>query len=188
MANLEIRFVTGNKYKAEEAMQMLSAAGFNVLKLDIKLDELQTEDTQLLVKDKTLKAFQRVGRPLFVEHTGLYLSHLNGLPGGLTEIFWNRLQADRFSDLFGSTDDPSVTARTLIGYTDGKQFYSFEGTIQGRIAASPSGPRDFQWDCVFIPDGDTRTFAEMGDEKNLLSMRRRALDKMAGFLSQQGRV
>ncbi len=130
MTNLEIRFVTGNKYKAEEAIKILSAAKINVLKLDIKLKELQTENTELLVKDKTLKAFRLVGRPLFVEHTGLYLSHLNGLPGGLTEIFWNRLEADQFSELFGQTDDPSVNARTLIGYTDGKKFYIFEGSIK----------------------------------------------------------
>lgn len=188
MTTLQIRFVTGNKYKAAEAMQILSSASINVLKLDIKLEELQTENTELLVKDKTLKAFRHVGRPLFVEHTGLYLSHLNGLPGGLTEIFWNRLEADRFSELFGRTDDPSVTAKTVIGYTDGMKFYVFNGSIKGRISASPSGPRDFQWDCVFIPDGQTRTFAEMGDEKNQLSMRRRALDNMASFLSKQGRV
>src|SRR6185436_7594766 len=99
-----------------------------------------------LVKDKTLKAFRMVGRPLFVEHTGLYLSHLNGLPGGLTQIFWDTLQADRFAELFGTVSDTGVVAKTVIGYTDAKRFNFFSGEVKGRIASLPKGARDFQWD------------------------------------------
>ena len=51
------------------------------------------------MKDKTLKAFVRVGRSLFAEHTGLYLAHLSGLPGGLTQSFWDTLEADRFAEM-----------------------------------------------------------------------------------------
>jgi XTP/dITP diphosphohydrolase len=148
-----------------------------VIPLSIRIDELQTEDTERLVKDKMLKAFRQVGRPLFVEHTGLYLNHLNGLPGGLTQIFWDRLQADRFAELFGKSSDPTAVAKTVIGYTDARGFYSFNGEVPGRISDTPRGPRDFQWDCVFIPEGYTQTFSEMGEIKNEISMRRLALDK-----------
>ena len=47
----------------------------------------------------------------------------------------------------------------------------------------PAGPEDFQWDCVFIPDGSTMTFAEMGTDKDNISMRRKALDKFAAHLN-----
>jgi XTP/dITP diphosphohydrolase len=50
------------------------------------------------------------------------------------------------------------------------------------VPAIPAGLRDFQWDCVFVPDGYTETFAEMGDRKNDISMRRKALDAFAVFL------
>jgi XTP/dITP diphosphohydrolase len=187
-STLEIRFVSQNKFKLLEASTILAAANVKVIPLEIKVNELQTQDTARLVKDKTMKAFQEVGRPLFVEHTGLYITHLKGLPGGLTQLFWDTLQAERFADLFGKTSNPSVVAKTVIGYTDARQFFIFEGEITGRIAEEPRGSRDFQWDCVFIPDGFPKTFAEMGTAKNDISMRRIAMDKFSHFLVEKMRV
>jgi len=70
---VEIRFVSNNQHKQEEAKTILEPAGIRVVPLTIKVEEIQSEDTDKLVKDKTLKAFERVGRSLFVEQTGLYL-------------------------------------------------------------------------------------------------------------------
>lgn len=183
---LELLFVTSNRYKVKEAEEILASYGIKVKGLDIKIEELQTEDADRLVKDKVLKAFKIVGRPLLVEHTGLYLSHLNGLPGGLTQLFWDRLKADRFCELFGTTADTSVTARTVIGYVDGRTRRTFHGEAVGRVAESPRGPRGFQWDCCFIPDGQTETYAELGRErKNEISMRRRALETFASLLLKE---
>ncbi|MBY0588719.1 non-canonical purine NTP pyrophosphatase [bacterium] len=184
----DVRFVTNNVHKVAEARSILAAAGVHVVHLAQKVDELQTIDTAVLVKDKTLKAFANVGRPLFVEHTGLYLRHLNDLPGGLTQIFWDKLESDRFAELFGNTADTFAIAKTVIGFTDGRGFFTFAGSIAGNIAPDPRGPRDFQWDCVFIPEGEDKTFAEMGDRKNEISMRRAALDDFATFLKERGRV
>jgi XTP/dITP diphosphohydrolase len=185
MTPIDIRFISKNEFKLKEAAEILAPAGVDVIPLKLSIDELQTQDMELLVKDKTMKAFGKVGRPLFVEQTGLYLKHLNGLPGGLTQTFWDTLEADRFAQLFGTVADPGVLARTVIGYTDGRQFFSFHGEIAGTIASAPRGSRDFQWDCVFVPTKETRTFAEMGAQKNDISMRRRALDEFAKFLSRR---
>jgi XTP/dITP diphosphohydrolase len=56
------------------------------------------------------------------------------------------------------------------------------GRVEGAIATKPSGSRDFQWDCVFVPKPYTNTFAELGLKKNEISMRRIALDKMSKYL------
>jgi XTP/dITP diphosphohydrolase len=176
-----LRFVSRNKYKLAEATSILKPLGFLVIPVEKAIEELQTKDTKNLVRDKALRAFRYLGEPLFVEHTGLYLDHLNGLPGGLTQIFWDSLEADRFAELFGHGNN-KVVAKTLIGYIDGKKCHFFEGEIGGTICSEPRGPRDFQWDCIFIPDNSAETFAEMRDRKNEISMRRRALDKFATFL------
>ncbi len=178
-----LRFVSRNTYKLAEAKAILDPLGVAVVPVERAIDELQTEDPQVLVRDKALKAFEYLGEPLFVEHTGLYLDYLNGLPGGLTQIFWDSLRADRFAQLFG-TADHKVLAKTVIGYIDGKKCYFFEGEISGTICAEPRGPRDFQWDCIFVPEGFDKTFAELGDKKNEISMRRKALDRLAGFLKK----
>ncbi len=181
----EIRFVSNNPYKIAEAKQILGEQRIAVRESKLKIEELQTTDTHALVRDKLLKAYQAIGRPLFVEHTGLYLAQLNGLPGGLTQIFWDTLRAERFAELFGnSAVSNAVTARTYIGYCDGRRIYDFEGEIAGQITSSPRGSRDFQWDCVFEPIHYSETFAEMGERKNNISMRRKALEKLAAHLAK----
>ena len=107
---------------------------------------------------------------------------MNGFPGGLTQIFWDKLQADKFSEIVSKMSDQTVEAKTVIGYCTGKKIYKFEGVIKGKISDLPKGSKDFQWDCVFIPDGYSQTFAEMGDRKNSISMRKIAFDKFADFL------
>lgn len=186
---MRIRFLSRNPYKLAEAKTILERNGIEIVPLKIEIEELQTQNVDDIVDDKCLKAFREVDRPVFVEHTGLYIEALNGLPGGLTQIFWDKLEADRFSALFGrGYPDSLVEARTVVGYCDGKTIHKFSGSIRGRIPSVPRGDRSFQWDCVFQPVDDEQTFAEMGDRKNTISMRRRALDCFAEFLKEQRRV
>lgn len=177
-----IRFLTCNSYKIQEAEKILNNSSFIIKPYKEKIEEIQTIDTNKIVKDKVLRAFKKIGRPIFVEHTGLYLDYLNNLPGGLTQIFWDSLNADKFSELFGRSSNPGATAKTVIGYCDGKNVNYFSGEIRGEISSEPKGNRNFQWDCVFVPDGFDKTFAELEDYKNEISMRRKALDNFSTFL------
>lgn len=174
--------MSSNKHKIAEVQRILAAVGVEIIAVPQKIEELQTEDVHALVKDKLIKAFGSIGRPLFVEHTGLYLSGLNGLPAGLTQIFWDQLKADRLASLVAGLGDNKVTAKTVLGYCDGHKMHLFEGAIEGTVPTTPAGPTDFQWDCVFIPNGFKQTFAEMGPSKDDISMRRIALDKFADHL------
>jgi XTP/dITP diphosphohydrolase len=181
---MKIRFMSGNTYKLKEAQDILSKIGIEVVSVKTKINEIQTEDSIELVYDKVIKAFKQVGRPLVVEHTGLYIDHFEGLPGGLTQIFWDKLQADKFCGIFGNTPNVTAVAKTTIGYIDGKNIKIFEGEIEGSISSQPRGDRSFQWDCVFIPNGYDKTFAELGEKKNEISMRRKAIDKFSLYLKE----
>ena len=168
----EIRFVSRNASKFAEAEQILETAGVKLRPTKAEIEELQTKDIDRLVRDKVLKAYARIGHPLFVEHTGLALRHLNGFPGGLTQVFWDTLLADQFAYIFGElAPEKAATATTHIAYCDGARIFTFEGAINGTIVPKPRGDRTFQWDCVFQPEGSDQTFAEMGARKNdILSM------------------
>ncbi len=176
---ISLRFVSKNPHKFREAQALTKGSPLSLIKAPLSIAELQTRDEIALVKDKAIKAFQEIGKPLLVEHTGLYLKELNDLPGGLTQTFWDALEADRFAHLFGGTD---LVARTQICYCDGRKFHYFSGEVLGYVATKPRGNREFQWDCIFIPKGRKRTFAEMGDTKNDISMRKLAFDKLLQFL------
>ncbi|WP_081618708.1 MULTISPECIES: non-canonical purine NTP pyrophosphatase [unclassified Thioalkalivibrio] len=180
-----LHFVTKNRHKVQEVEELLSGLDIKVTPVPLEIREIQTAETNDIVRDKVLKAFRHVGRPVFVEHTGLYIGALGGFPGGLTQVFWDKLKADMFSSLLGRLDDPSVTAKTIIAYCDAKRIHIFDGSVDGRIAETPAGDRSFQWDCVFIPSGYSETFAELGNVKNQISMRKRAFDKFKKYLEKE---
>jgi XTP/dITP diphosphohydrolase len=93
------------------------------------------------------------------------------LRGELTQVFWDALQADKMSELFGSDEESTVEAVTDLCYVDGQQFHEFKGAILGRISKEPRGPKDLQWDCVFIPDKSKQTFAEMRAAEKICLLR-----------------
>nr|WMC98935.1 non-canonical purine NTP pyrophosphatase [Aminobacter aminovorans] len=176
---MRVRFLSRNKHKIAEASTILRSVDVELVAVHLPIDELQSDDVQAIVRNKTLRAFHLLGQPVFVEQTCLFLRELNGFPGGLTQVFWDTLQKERVARLFGGG---SVTAKTQIGYCNGQQIFHFEGAIDGTIAPEPRGDDSFQWDCVFIPQGHEQTFAEMGEKKNEISMRKRALDAFAAHL------
>lgn len=180
---MEIRMVSSNPEKIKETEEILKGSKINLIPVNFKIEELQTDDVNRLIRDKILIAFKKIGKPVFVEHTGLYIDYLNGFPGGLTQIFWDTLKEDKFAKIVGGFPDTKLTAKTRIAFCDGKQLYFFEGEVRGTVPKTPRGPRAFQWDCVFIPDGENETFAEMGStRKNLISMRKNAFDEFKKYI------
>ena len=183
MATVELRFITSSPQKIEEVSEILTPAGVVISPVTLAIEEIQTESLQILVRRKALAAFDKVRRPLLVEHTALSLNHLNGLPGGLTRVFWDRLKEERFCELFANTADPGMTVEAMIGYVDGRKISYHVGKVTGRVAPAPAGDRGFGWDSVFIPEGRDVTYAQLeGDEKNQVSMRRLALDDLIAAL------
>jgi XTP/dITP diphosphohydrolase len=181
---LEVRFASNTPHKVAEAAEILAPRGIVVIPVTMKIEELQTKDTKRLIHDKLLKAFERVGRPLFVEHNGIYMSEAGDLPGGLTQVFWDSLDAERFARLFGSrlSVPAHAIARCFIAYCDGKKIFDFGAEMPGQITEVPRGSRELQWDCVFQPDGESETFAEISERKGEIVMRRAALDQLADHL------
>lgn len=182
---MEIRFVTKNPHKADEVKAILGDIDVSIIHAPLTIHEIQTENIEDIVRDKVLKAFNQIGRPVFIEHTGLHIDSLKGFPGGLTQVFWDKLEADKFSELFGHLKNTALTAKTVIAFCDAKKIYTFEGAIEGNISPEPKGDRAFQWDCVFIPNGYSETFAELGKKKNDISMRKLAFDKFRDFLVKE---
>ena len=179
---MRIRFLTKNENKTREFQTLFGAAPYKIVQDRSEIDEIQTEDMDALVTDKVIKAFDRIRRPVFVDHTGLSFDLLNGFPGGLTEIFWNRIKNEGIAKFIGQSENPSVTAITLIGYCDGRTVKTFRGEVRGSVPPKPRGPEGFQWDPVFEPVGYDKTFAEMGNEKNEVSMRRLAVNAFVEYL------
>lgn len=179
---MKLYFVSRNPDKIKEVKAILDSSGVEVIGSNIEIKEIQSQDIDEIVKDKVLKAFKKIKRPLIVEHTGLFIPAFGNLPGGLTQLFWDSLGAAGFCRYFKAA---TCTAKTVIAFCDGKNYKLYSGTIDGTITEKPQGDSTFQWDPIFIPEGYTKTFAEMSMEsKNSMSMRNLALAKLKKDLEQ----
>lgn len=177
-----IIFVSSNRFKAEEIKRLGVLYNLNIESSSLKINELQIIDIEQLVKDKTLQAFKCFGYPVLVDHACLEIECLNNMPGVLTQIFWDCLQGKicQITDCFGNRN---AVAKSTFGFCDGKKLFTVTSKKIGTISDSPRGTRAFQWDTIFIPDGETRTYSEMSiDEKNNISQRKNAFEELVKIL------
>ncbi|MEX0811587.1 MAG: non-canonical purine NTP pyrophosphatase [Chitinophagales bacterium] len=174
----EITLVTSNKYKTQEISEIAKPYNIKIIGHDCKIEELQTDNRFNLIKNKVLKAFEEIKIPVIVDHASLEIDSLNGMPGPLTQLFWDRLKGD-LCNISMTLGMPTAKAICTIGYCDGKMIHTEEAQVTGKISSSPKGSRKFQWDTIFIPDGQTKTYGEMSvAEKNLISQRQKAFKKL----------
>jgi non-canonical purine NTP pyrophosphatase (RdgB/HAM1 family) len=121
-----------------------------------------------------------------VEDTGFYLDCIPGLPGPLIKWFLKTIGREGIYEICKKFDNYKATGVTMIGYR-GKQgeIKFFKGEVKGNVVLE-RGEDGFGWDPVFVPEGEERTFAEMSrEEKNEISMRRKAFEELRGYLESE---
>jgi inosine triphosphate pyrophosphatase len=177
---MTLNFITGNPGKLREAKSILG----DVENIDLDLPEIQELDPQKVITEKLKEATKNHEGEFFIEDTSIYLQGLNGFPGPLIKWLLQSLGTEGIANLIKKYDNHKATAKTVIGYSNGKDIHFFVGEINGTIV-QPRGDNDFGWDPIFQPEGYDKTFAEMStEEKNAISHRKKAMIKFKEFLDQ----
>lgn len=189
--NMELVFATNNRHKLEE-IQNLLGNNIKLLSLkDISFFEEIPEDYDTLKENAQQKAryiYDRYKLNCFADDTGLEIDYLNGAPGVLSARYAG--ESCSFEDNIVKTlkeldgvENRKARFRTVISLIlDGKEHY-FEGAVDGEILAEKQGDSGFGYDPIFRPVGFDKSFAEMDmDEKNKISHRGRAAQKLVDFL------
>ncbi|KAK3713897.1 nucleoside triphosphate pyrophosphohydrolase ham1 [Vermiconidia calcicola] len=184
MAPKELNFITGNKNKLKEVQAILSETSVKLQSQSLDLPELQgtIED---ITKDKCERAADIVKGPVLVEDTCLCFDAFDELPGPYVKWFLKALGVHQFHKLLAGFDDKSAQAVCTFGYCEGPghEVIIFQGRTHGKIVEA-RGPTNFGWDACFEYEG--QTYAEMrGDEKNKISHRGKALEKLKEWLKQE---
>jgi len=169
-------FATKNKNKLLEVNQIL---GYDLKQISIDLYEPQGIDLLDIISEKAKDVFNKTGKIVLVEDTAIEFNGWNKLPGALIKWFLDTVGNEGLIKMMANFENRSAVAKTAIAFFDGKKLYSFIGEINGIISDSVRGSEGFGWDSIFIPEGSLKTFGEMTrDEKNKISMRKLALEKM----------
>ncbi|HTE12627.1 MAG TPA: non-canonical purine NTP pyrophosphatase [Chitinophagaceae bacterium] len=167
---MKIYFVTSNTFKAAEVTAYFKEAAiqerFNIelCIVTASVQEILHADIEVIVKKKALEAYGYFGAPCLVEHGGIFMDALPGLPGGIGQIIWNAV-GDRICSFLGEQDPRGAVAKSIVGYCDGKRVRTYTGETRGQITKAARGGYKFNWDPIFIPDGSDLTYGEMGPEK-----------------------
>ncbi len=185
-------FATNNLHKLEEVAAMLKGKVdlLSLKDLHCEADIPETADT--LEGNALLKAqyvYERYGTDCFADDTGLEVEALNGAPGVFTARFAGEnphspgANRRKLLQVMDGMDNRHARFRTVICLIlEGKPFY-FEGIVNGEILSEERGVTGFGYDPVFVPEGYSQTFAELGNEtKNRISHRARAVEKLCAFL------
>ena len=187
-------FATNNAHKLEEIRAILGDK-VEILSLnDIHCHADIPETADTLEGNAALKAayiYEHYGLDCFADDTGLEVEALNGAPG---------IYSARYAG--GEGHDSEANMKKLLREMEGKenrraQFRTaicliergketlFEGIVKGEIIREKRGGSGFGYDPVFVPEGYTETFAEMGsEEKNKISHHARAVQQLCAYLNK----
>ena len=178
---------TGNKGKVEELEDILKIP----LEIaNIEVDEVQSMDLEYVAKRKTEEAYRILKRPVITDDVGVFIEAWNDFPGPFVKYIFLHLGNRKVLKLLETEKNRNVIVRSIVGYHDGKKVHTFLGEVKGRVALKERGTQGWGFDPIIIPNGETQTYAEMGNKKkNTLSHRRKAFDKLKEFLdSQKGKT
>ncbi len=191
---VELIFATNNKHKLHEIRQILknrltikslSEIGFNE---DIPETNPTLEGNAL---QKARYIYDRYHTNCMADDTGLEIEALGGKPG----VYSARYAGEKCSftdnmnkvlDEMAEKTNRKAKFRTVIALIWDDREYLFEGEIIGVITPEKQGTGGFGYDPIFLPDGESLTFAELPlEHKNKISHRGLATEKLISFLKQE---
>lgn len=186
-------FASSNPNKIREVREMLD--GLYEIKglADIGCTEEIPETADTIEGNALLKAryvVEHYGLNCFSEDTGLEVTALNGAPGVHSARYSGedrdpQANIDLLQKNLEPHSDRSARFKTVIALSLNGVEHLFEGLVYGHIRQEQFGTGGFGYDPVFVPDGFSISFAEMGKEdKNRISHRGRAVQKLLDFLKQ----
>jgi XTP/dITP diphosphohydrolase len=190
---------TRNPHKVTELRRILNAAGVTGVDL-MSADDLEVPDVPetglTFAENAVLKATAvaaATGLPAIADDSGLSVDALGGMPGVLSAR-WSGRHGDDTANLalvLGQLADVPDDRRTAAFVcaaalaVPGRPVIVEEGIVRGRLTREPRGTNGFGYDPIFVPEGETRTTAELPSaEKDAISHRGRAFRALAPHLRE----
>ena len=174
---MRLSLITSNQGKLREFKSELSRLNIDVASTDESCEEIQADTIEEVVQYclKDLKG-RGIG-DVIIDDSGLFIDSLGGFPGVYSSYVFRTLGCRGVLKLMEGTKDRNAHFSCCIGCVLGSgEEIAVTENVSGRIGIEERGGQGFGFDPIFIPDGETRTFAEMPiEEKNPISHRGKAI-------------
>lgn len=188
----EIIIASGNKGKIREAQEILNE--YNIVSIkDIGLD-IDVEEDGKTFEENAIKKAETIAKELngklcIADDSGIEIEYLNGFPGVHTKRWHNGTDRERNLAIIEKLEGIPREKRkikfvTAIAVSDGKNTICEKGIIEGHVVEKPRGDNGFGFDEIFELDNG-KTLAEISDEeKNKISARKIALERIRKKLEE----
>ncbi len=187
----QLRFITGNVHKFKEVKQFIiqKFPEFNIMKVDLPLQEIQAETLEEVAEFKVQSVKEKIEAPYFIEDAGFFVDDVClGFPGVYSSYVMKTIGYKGILKIMQGAIERSAHFESVIAYmkTDG-EIVLFKGVNQGKVSHDARGSSGFGFDPIFVSDDyPERTFAQLTTEqKNRVSHRRRSLEKLIAWLRNQ---
>jgi XTP/dITP diphosphohydrolase len=190
---MELVFASNNQHKVEEIQAMIGSTIKLKSLRDIGCTEEIPETGRTFAENAGQKSrfvYEKFGLNCFADDSGLEIDTLGGEPGvdsahySGSRNFEQNMQL--VLDKLGDSENRAARFKTVISLIIEGEEFLFEGSVEGRITKSRTGTGGFGYDPIFKPDGYDISFAEMSaDEKNRISHRAKATEKLISFLKSR---
>ncbi len=189
----EIVIASGNKGKIKEAVEILKNYKIISMKeigIDIDVEEDQKTFEGNAIKKAETIAKQLNGKQCIADDSGIEIEYLDGFPGVFTKRWHEGTDRERnlaiIEKLKGiPREKRKINFVTAIALSDGKETICEVGKIEGFVAEEVKGENGFGFDEIFELENG-KTLAELSqEEKNQISARRIALEKLRKRLLEQ---
>ena len=190
---MKLLLATQNPKKIEEIKAIIPNEITITSLIEYNLEELP-EDQNTLEGNALQKARfvnELTEKNCLADDTGLEISALNGEPGVYSARYAGELKnaddnMNKVLSKLDGIDNRKAQFRTVLALIWEGQEYLFEGKVEGNITESKAGNLGFGYDPIFIPEENTKTYAEMSlNEKSQTSHRSRALKELVSFLTNE---
>ena len=176
----EVFFASSNEHKFEEAQRILSTLGINIKLFKTTLEEIQSNSLNEIAKRKVIDAFTKIQKPILIEDDGLFINSLNGFPGPYSSYAYDTIGNTGIIQLLENTELRDAKFVAIIAYCNGiDEVKLFESSIPGKISKEIE-KGGWGYDPIFIPDGESKTFANVSD-KDKFSHRSASLKKFSDW-------
>ena len=190
---MKLVFATNNRHKLQEVKDILGSR-VEVLSLaEIGCHDDIPETGATLEENALIKArwvSEKYNCNCFADDTGLEVDALGGAPGVYSARYAGEecnSEANMQKLLHNLTGENNRNAqfRTVIALIINNREFTFDGIVKGTISTGKMGEAGFGYDPIFVPEGYSQSFAQMGsEEKNRISHRYRATEKLSKYLRE----
>lgn len=175
MSKNKIILVTQNKNKIAELKPLFQEYELSFETTSLEKFEIRSHDVEEIAIMAAKHAFSKLNSPVVVDDTGFFVSALNDFPGSYAAYVLSSIGYQGILKLLEGSKDRSARFITSVAFCNGIITKSFIGTMHGTISVKASGKGGFGYDPIFIPEGFTKTYAELTlSEKVSISHRTRA--------------